>query len=326
MRSPSAARERPAHRPAPAVVEADRGWVAFLLLYLGLGATIALVWTRITDFRTLPSWHMDMLGGTAPAPNQYRPLTPYLAEAIRTVLPDQSVYTAYLILRGAVTGVALFVFDRYLRTWFTGSAAAAGAFCLAAVIPFTFFRVVQESDPTNLLVFVLAFWALALGRDLLLIPLVLLGTLNRETVAMIPALYLTIRWGREQPRQLAWRTLALGASWAAVYGGLLLHYGRRGYYCDVVMLPQNLASLSPTVLLFLMFGGVWVFACMARRTAPEMLRRALWLVPPFLVLHYVIAMVNEVRLFLPLAPILIPLAWWVLFPNDRVAPAGARRG
>jgi hypothetical protein len=269
---------------------------------------------------------MDMLSGTAPAPNQYRPLTPYLAEAIRTVLPDQSIYTAYLVLRGAVTGIALFAFDRYLRTWFTGAAAAAGAFCLAAIIPFTFFRVVQESDPINLLVFVLAFWALALGRDLLLIPLVLLGTLNREAVAMIPALYLVIRWGREPFSRLAWRTLALGASWAAVYGGLLLHYGRRAYYCDVVILSQNLASLSPTLFLFLAFGGVWVLAYMARRDAPEMLRRALWLVPPFLVLHYVIAMVNEVRLFLPLAPILVPLAWWVLFPNDRAALIEARRG
>jgi len=326
MRSASATKEKSAHRPAGAVVELERSWVAFLLLYLGLGATIALVWTRITDFRTLPSWHMQMLDGTAPAPNQYRPLTPYLAEAIRTVLPDQSVYTAYLVLRGAVTGVALFVFDRYMRMWVTSSAAAAGSFFLAAIIPFTFFRVVQESDPISLLVFVLAFWALALGRDLLLIPLVLLGTLNRETVAMIPALYLVIRWGREQPLRLAWRTAALGASWAAVYGGLLLHYGRRGYYCDVVMLPQNLASLSPTVFLLLMFGAVWVLAYMARRDAPEMLRRALWLVPPFLVLHYVVAMVNEVRLFLPLAPILIPLAWWTLFPNDRVALAGARRG
>jgi hypothetical protein len=92
------------------------------------------------------------------------------------------------------------------------------------------------------------------------------------------------------------------------------------------MLPQNLASLSPTVFLLLMFGAVWALAYMARRDAPEMLRRALWLVPPFLVLHYVVAMVNEVRLFLPLAPILIPLAWWTLFPNDRVALAGARRG
>ena len=297
--------------------------MAFLLLYLALGLSIALVWTRITDSQTLPSWHLGMLLGRAPAPNQYRPLTPYLAEAVRSLLPDQSVYTAYLVLRGAVTGVTLFCFDRYLRVWFTSSAAAAGAFFLAASIPFTFFRVVQESDPINLLVFVLAFWALALGRDLWLIPLVLIGAFNRETVAMIPALYLIIRWAREQPLRLAWRTLAIGASWAAVYGGLLLHYGARKYYCDVVMLPKNLESLSPTLFLVLVFGAVWVLAYMARRDGPEMLRRALWLVPPFILLHYLIAMVFEVRLFLPLAPILVPLAWCVVFPQDRRTTQGA---
>ncbi len=60
-------------------------------VYLGLGMASALLWTRIADLQRLPSWHLDRIGGHAPAPNQYRPLTPWLAEGLRNLLPGGSV-------------------------------------------------------------------------------------------------------------------------------------------------------------------------------------------------------------------------------------------
>jgi len=289
------------------------------LFYLGLGFASGLLWARIANLPELQNtWHGQMISGTAPAPNQYRPLTPWLAEFVRMFMPGGSLIAAYFTLRSVVTGITLFFFDRYLRVWFSPAGASAGALCLAAIISFTYFRVVQESDPINLLAFVLAFWALALGRDVFLIPTVLIGALNRETVAMIPALYLVVRWGREEPLRLAWRTAALGASWALVYAGLLLAYGRRSYYCEVVMLGQNLSSFLPTAFVFLSFGLLWVLGFWAWRKGPEMLGRAIWMAPLFVALHYVVAVAQEVRLYLPLAPILIPLSWWVLLPEARV--------
>jgi hypothetical protein len=301
------------------------------LVYIGLGLTSAWVWSLLADVQALPRWHMEMVLGQAPAPNQYRPLTPWLAEGLASVLaggvsqPTLALFYAYLLLRGVVTGIGLLYFDRYLRTWFSGAAAAAGALCLAAVLPFTYQRVVQESDPINLLVFVLAFWAIAKERDLLLIPLVAVGTLNRETTAMIPALYLLARWGQRPAREIAWKTAAIGGAWVLVYGVLRLAYGGREYYCDVMMWSQNWSAWVPTGRVLLVFGALWVLAFLgARAGGPAMLRRALWLVPPYVALHYVVAKADEVRLFLPLAPILIPLSWWVLFPETRIE-AGERQ-
>ena len=287
------------------------------LLYLGLGLAGAFVWSRIADLPRLPSWHMEMIYGTAPAPNQYRPLTPWIAELLCRVLPGHNLHTSYLLLRGLVTGVTLLLFDRYLRTWFRPGASAAGALCLGAIIPFTYLRVVQESDPISLLVFVFAFWALARERDGYLFPLVLVGTLNRETTAMIPALYALARWGTAPVRQIIWRTIALALSWAAVYAMLLLIYGRRPYYCDVVMVWQNLGSWVPTACLLLLFGVMWVLPFLGPRSGPTILRRALWLLLPYVALHYVVARVVEVRLFLVFAPVVIPLSWWRLFPAER---------
>lgn len=299
--------------------------VGLLFLYLGLGFVSALVWARIADLARLPSWHLEMIGGYAPAPNQYRPLTPWLAESLRLLLPGHQIFTAYVLLRGIITGLTFYLFDRYMRTWFPAPAAVAGALALAAILPFTYFRVVQESDPINLFVFVLAFSALAKDRDLLLLPLVLVGTLNRETTALIPAIYLVASWGRRPVAQLAWRTAAFAAAWVAAYGALRFGYGHREYYSDVIMWPLNTATWGPTIHLALFFGAMWVLAFVGAKGAPILLRRSLWLLPPYVALHYVVAMVQEVRLFLPFTPVLIPLTWRVLFPEEPPAPRSKPR-
>lgn len=314
--------------------------VGVLLIYLGIGAISALVWGHLANLPVLPSWHAEMVGGSAPAPNQYRPLTPWLAHILLFLMPGgglmagyleklygvpaqlMGIVAAYLTLRALTTSLALIAFDRYLRTWFTPAAAAAGSLCLAAIIPFTYMRVVQESDPINLLVFILAFWALAKERDTLLIPLVVVGTLNRETAALIPALYFVARLGQRPLREVLARTAAMSVAWAAVYLPVVfLLYGRREYYCDVVMLSSNLSSWVPTARLFILFGAMWIFAFMGARRGPLMLRRALWLLPPYLILHYIVALVFEVRLFLPYAPVIIPLTWWALFPDALRQPS-----
>jgi hypothetical protein len=292
--------------------------VGLALLYLGLGLVSGLVWARLANLQALPQWHLEMILGQAPAPNQYRPLTPWLAQLLVFVLPGRNLFVAYLLVRSLVTGATLLLFDRYMRVWFSPAAAAAGALCIAAILPFTYLHVVQESDPINLLVFVVAFWALARGRDALLFPLVLVGTLNRETTAMVPALYLVARWGRRPMGQVVWRTAALVGAWALIYLSMVwVFYGRREYYCEVMMWRTNVESWTPTIQVLLVFGVMWVLAFAAAKRGPLLLLRALWLLPPFVILHYLVAMVREVRLFLPLAPLVIPLAWCVLLPEAR---------
>ncbi len=300
--------------------------IGLCLVYLGLGICSGAVWMNIGNLQALPAWHLDMITGRAPRPNQYRPLTPWLAEWVRTALPNGDLFLAYMLVRGVATGLALYVFDRYMRVWFSPSAAAGGALFLAAIIPFTYYRVVQESDPINLLVITAAFWAIASDRDLLLIPLVLVGTLNRETTALVPAVYLLGRW-RERPAfEVLARTGLLAACWAVIYFGMVRVYGWREPYTETVMWQRNTASGFPTLQVLLLYGAIWGLAVVGTRQSPTLLRRTVWLVPPFVALHYVVAMVNEVRLFLPLAPILIPLGWWALFPEGRVGAEPTHKG
>jgi hypothetical protein len=301
--------------------DAGIGRRALTVWYVMLGLGSALVWSRIADIRTLPSWHLDMLAGAAPAPNQYRPLTPWLAELLRQALPGHDLIASYVLLRAAITGATLIVFDRYMRVWYEGAAAIAGTLALATLLPLTYLPVVQESDPLNLLAFVYVFLALARRYDAALLPLVLVGTLNRETVALVPALYAIVRWRDVRITRLVMVAGLLGATWVVVYGCLVGWYGLRGYYCDVVMLRHNVSSWMPTMEVLLLYGPLWLLAAVAAPTAPIVLRRSVLLLPPYLALHYLVASVDEPRLFLPFAPVVIPLAWRVLFRASVVPDA-----
>jgi hypothetical protein len=287
-----------------------------LFFYLGLGMASTMIWTRVAALWDLGAWHADMISSTAPAPNQYRPLVPWLAEIIRVVLPGHNIFAAYTVLRSLVTGSTLYFFDRYLRTWFPPAAATGGALMLAVVLPFTYLTVIQESDPINLLVFTLAFWAMVKGCDYLLIPIMLFGTLNRETTAMLPAVYLLGNLGVKPIREVALKTAILVFCWCIVHGGLRLFYGDRSYYCDIIMWKNNIKGWGPSINVFLLFGMVWVLSLVGAKGGPLLLRRALLLLPFYLALHYVIALVEETRIFLPWAPVVIPLAWLTLFPSD----------
>jgi len=301
-----------------------------VLLYLGLGAASALLWARVVESYRLPSWHTEIICARAPSPNQYRVLTPWIAHLLLPLVSTWAAFpyiAAYFAVRAAATGLALLLFDRYLRTWFAPAAAAAGALALAAIIPFTYYPAVQESDPINLLVLIAAFWALANNRDALLFPLVLVGTLNRETTFLVPLAYLLARFGTQPAKRVALRTAGLAGCWVGAYGGLLVSYGVHRGYTSTVKVFENLASWVPTTFALLFFGVLWVLPFLALKLKPPtLLQRAIWLLPPFVALQYLVGVVQEVRLFLPLAPIVIPLAWWVLFPEaaNQARPPGTR--
>jgi len=312
--------------------------IGLILLYLGLGFVSALVWVRLVTeglhfyqallpeaqgrFEFLNQWHQKMISGRAPAPNQYRILTPWLVEnLVLRLSPRADIYGAYMAVRAAFVGLTLICFDRYLRTWFSPGAAAGGTLCLAAIIPFTYYAHFQESDPLNLLFTVLAFLLIVRRRDPWLIPVVILASLNRETAILIPAVYLLARWGEAPAEKVVSNATLLAGCWAAVFVGLRVLYGTRPGYTPLIQWPGNVASGMPTLFAVVLFGVLWVLPWLAPKDAPPLLRRSLWLVPPFVLIHYLVAVVEEVRLFLPLAPIVIPLSWWVLFPDARQRPA-----
>jgi hypothetical protein len=120
--------------------------------------------------------------------------------------------------------------------------------------------------------------------------------------------FVLMQWPRPK-RSVLLTAALLTVAWGVAYGAMRAGFGMRAYYVDVVMLEYNGAGFwrwAPPLLIMLPL----LIAAWQRPVAkwPGALRRATLVIPPYLLLHLIIARVEEVRLFLPLLPVLIPLA------------------
>jgi hypothetical protein len=298
-------------------------------LSLALAAGLGLLHWRMVDVHNLDfmrSWHSAILEGRGPYPEQYRFLTFFLAEGlVRLGLP---VTGAHTLLRLLFTFASLYAFTRYLEGWFRPMTSLLGLYMLAAVLPFTYlFYRMQVTDPLNLLIFILALWAMRDRRDLALYPLIVVGMLNRETAILIPVLYACVRAGTAPLRSWLPHALALALLAAGIYAGLRLVFGLRAPYTD-----SGVGSLLGywrfnaghwagwvQVLAFFNLALILVWRGLSRR--PVFLRRALWIVPILVAIHFSVGHLREIRLYLPLVPILVPLTLMALEERFEPRPA-----
>ena len=281
--------------------------VAAIAALLGVGNGL-LHWQAVDrvwrDFQIQE--HTSVIAGTYVAPVQYRILMYTLAEGlVRLGLP---IHSAHEIWRVVFTTLSLFVFYKFLRAWFSPVLALLGMFVLAAIIPLTYvYYMMAVTDLPNMLVFLLAFWAIREGRDAWLIPLVGIGMLNRETPILLPLFYAAVRWGEPFRRWLP----IFGASIclaAGVYIGLHVVY--QPVCCDYGLVEAILvnaadwrAYLGALIVFNIGLWGTWI----GWRRRPEFLRRMSLMVPVFILPYLFQGTVRESRYWLPLLAIVIPM-------------------
>ena len=285
-------------------------------LVLMLALVAALGWSNSIHPRRLLGWHEGMPAGTAAAPDQYRVLTPTLADLIFWIrAPEDPAFVtwvlrhSYFILHFFAFTVAGFFFLSFCRRWMNLPRALL---CVALLMGISsvsnLYGFMQVTDPLHLMFVTIGLWAIQRRVHLLLVAAMVIGATNREGILVLAGYYALMEWPRPR-REVVPTTLLLVVVWAATYGALRLAYGPREYAADVVMLAYNFGNvwvLLPLLLLLVPLGltafqrpsGEW----------PAVLRRAALVAPPFILLHLVIARVEEVRLLLPLLPVLIPLA------------------
>jgi hypothetical protein len=281
--------------------------VAAIAALLGVGNGL-LHWQAVDrvwrDFQVQE--HMSVIAGTYVAPVQYRILMYSLAEAlVRLGLP---IHSAHEIWRVAFTTLTLFVFYKYLRAWFSPVMSLLGMCLLAAIIPLTYvYYMMAVTDLPNLLVFLLAFWAIRERRDIWLIPLVAIGMLNRETPILLPLFYLAVRWG-EPLRH--WLPIFVGSIFAAASVYIALHVVYQPVCCDyglveaiVVNATDWRAYLGVIIVFNIGLWGTWI----GWRRRPEFLRRLSLMVPVFALPYLFQGTVRESRYWLPLLAIVIPM-------------------
>jgi hypothetical protein len=205
----------------------------------------------------------------------------------------------------------------YLTRWFAPPVAAAGNALLAACLPLTFNNGWGHPDHVIELV-LLALAAGAIVRRAtwpFIAGLLAVATLNRETSALIVALYvLSEPWSRARAVGAA----GLAAVWLAVALGLRVALGWVSY--DPWQLDHNVAYLlglgqlppGPYTKLYPWFfagllGVMGLATAQGWRRQPRLVRMsAAVVVPLFVVTCMLFSSVIETRIFSPLLVLLVP--------------------
>jgi hypothetical protein len=272
--------------------------------------------------------HRGILGQTARTPDRYRWLAAAVIEGPTRILSRAMPYdTAYdrvsvVFYLAAIVGLLWSLFA-YLRVWFSDEAALIASLVAAGTIRITMrqhdYAPYSYLEPTFV---ALALIAILRRQHAWLAALITLATFNRETAIFLVLLYFVT--SDFSGRAFKW-TAIYGALWSAVYltvryvGGDADRYWTIPLIFRTNMSQPNLALLNVTLLL----GAFWMFAALGWSRAPRFVRRTALIAPAYLITIAVWGIWWEVRLLMPLYPVLFALALSYLYQPRATAAPGA---
>ena len=289
--------------------------------YLALAAGFALAYLLSTARWSAADFE-SYVGGTMRYPNaldpfRYRVLMPALGAAISR-LPGVTPSLAFQILTVLGAWGILLAF----RALLTNAMRAERATLLAPLILYPMAwnycllnRLYFPFDLPAIFFVVLGCHALWRRSWILFYVVLLLASLNRETGGLLVFIYaLTVARDLPRARRLA-HLAAMLVLWAAVIGGIRWLAGGGGDYARNEWLAGNLATLRDMVSLrenalkdwakfALSFGGLAWLLPAVRRSQPDFLRGALWAIVPYLAATKTRGIVDEVRHYAELVPLI----------------------
>ena len=272
--------------------------------------------------------HDQVLQHIQSKPERYRVLVPYTLEifvrALSVVMPRDKAFdrafAAYALVAAVMVMWAEFA---YLRRWFSDQEALIACLVIASTLPLS---LQQPYAVWSLVEAAFAPLVLLLALDdrrVLLGVVIALASLNRETAIFLVVLYALTE--KLTKRHVATVLVYLGI-WLTLVGGLRLIISdapRRLTQWEVWhydLLPINVAISATNAFLF--FGLFWLFAILGFGRAPAFMRRTALLVPIYLAFFYGSAFWWEVRPFMTLYPVVLPLALSYLFVPRETPVAG----
>jgi hypothetical protein len=309
---------------AEAAVPAQRlGWLTLGAIFVAAAAVTALDYAFFVGDPTLVARrqiHHGVLAHTATAPDRYRLLAPLLVEGPVRVLQSwmspelafDRVYAAFYLT--AMTALLWSQFA-YLRVWFSDAQALIGVLLVASTLRITIrqhdYAPFSYLEPTFVAVGLLLILA---DRRVWFGLLVVIAALNRET-----GIFLVLLFAVTQPatRRNLLTALAYAALWGGVFVAVRWYGGEAERYWELGRIWRtNISQPGLTLYNLTAFLGVmWLLAALGFRHAPPFVRRAALVVPAYAGAVAVWGLWWEVRLLMPLLPLILPLALSAVFES-----------
>ena len=292
----------------------DPRWPLYVV-YFGQSWVIARIYWRLTlQLETATIW--DMVGGVARAPFQYRILMPWIMGLISRVTGVDDVVLIDVGLRTLVMFGVMVLTRRWLRHFVHPVLADVGPLLLGTVLLGTLYWY-WPYDFSGILLWTAALVALVERRYALYLLLFVIGTVNRETTALLVGIFLTTQWETLGARRaLRWAGLQV-ALFAAIYIGLhaLIRPDSGGaielHWLENIgfLLGQNhISAFENWMSLLAAVGFLWLLASWRPRTKSSFLIRSCWILPVHAVIIFVTGRLAEPRLWSEWVPVVMALA------------------
>lgn len=260
-------------------------------------------------------WHQRTVAQTIGAPYIYRVMGAYTIEALHPIhtLADYLIayLAAHLLIFAAFFGI--------LYMWLTAVWNRVYALFGVGLVAFFMSLMFRNSwgatiyTPIEALLFTWALWTLwrlphtPHLREVFGI-LVIAASLNRATGVMLPIAYLVLYGYR---REHWFQTMIYFGIWAGIFIGLRLIIGpvRTVTPPSRAWMKSLTLFLTESVVNQALFMPVWFLAYFGYRShiVPPRLKRLAWLFPIYAIPVLVFGQLNEVRLWLTILPVTIPL-------------------
>jgi len=233
------------------------------------------------------------------------------------VLPAKHSFVASYLLYDFF-GIAFFltIFYRYLRSWFSREQALIGILITAVGIPVALRD--HFYQPWSILeagLFTAALLTIYHQKYVATGLIVLLAGLNRETGIFIPLIFVCVHWESIFTKKLFDRRIVLWACvfffiWLTTFLGLRLLLGFTPHVLSLTdLLTLNMQKtnlLKAMIHLGLFLGVLWVGVLGGYGRLPPFPKKAVRIIPFYLVVFLVWGVWYETRLLLPLYPVLLP--------------------
>jgi len=261
------------------------GWFAILSV---VGTLIHIDLIDKPNYTKQYELHYEIVTHSAPAPYQYRILQPALVETVLDASRAEfATRTFKLLFLGSYAGIRFLSILTTLAAGFLSlrlicseATAVLVTTALAAFLPFTYrYYYYQPTSVMEMAFFGLGLLAVLTRTPSALLPLVAVGTLNRETMCFIPFVYF-LYW-LPKLRRMEWVWLIMSAiAWISVFGGLRMLWPATGNLLDVSKaISTNLTLSRGSLDVLVILSPLILIVFKARRIPQPYLRVALCSVP-----------------------------------------------
>lgn len=251
-------------------------------------------------------YHYNILEGTVLSPFAQRVLLPRLVDMFTGdawgVVYAMSFLSVFTL---AAAHVGVFAWMRVNGV--SARRAFVGVFAVLYLLPIWYNSYIGIAYPqTEVVLIILALFAMRSRWHVALAVLVVIGTLNRETTGVyIVALYAMVA---RNLKGITAYTLLFGATYA-ILKVAAPGVGMWGYGFGQLARQLETEQLQMVLFYQLVFAPLWIMLIVRARRAPPLLARVSWLLPVNVVLFLIFGNWTEVRLLMPaILVVALPIA------------------